>query len=115
MGLRLTPPLARLLFSVHRAPGSQQSDLAARLDVTPATLGRMIDRLVKLKYVKRVPRSDDRRAVSVYVDKAGEPLVLQMENVVALSAARATRGMSERERATLVRLLARVGANFAAG
>ncbi|HXQ64318.1 MAG TPA: MarR family transcriptional regulator, partial [Steroidobacteraceae bacterium] len=78
-GLELTPALARLLFHVHREPGSRQSTLAARLEVTPVTLGRMVDRLATRGYVRRVLDTVDRRAFRVYVERAGEPLVGRME------------------------------------
>ena len=53
-GLGLTPALARLLLYVAREPDSRQTDLAARLEVTPVTLGRMVDRLVQRGYVRRL-------------------------------------------------------------
>jgi len=113
-GLKLTPALTRLLFSVHKLPGSRQAELASRLEVTPVTLGRMLDRLVKLRYVRRVPDAADRRAFRVYVDRAGEPLVGRMEALAAQTTARAVRGLSVSEQATLVRHLNRVCENLAA-
>jgi MarR family transcriptional regulator, transcriptional regulator for hemolysin len=111
-GLKLTPALARLLYYVHRAPGSRQADLAARLEVTPVTLSRMLDRLAQRGYVRRAADSADRRAFRVFVDRAGEPLVGRMDQIVALTAARATRGLSERDRAALLRQLQRVVDNL---
>ena len=111
-GLKLTPALARLLYYVHRDPGSRQADLAARLEVTPVTLSRMVDRLVERGYVRRAADAADRRAFRLYVDRAGEPIVGQMDKIGALTAARATRGLSERDRATLLRQLRHVVANL---
>jgi MarR family transcriptional regulator, transcriptional regulator for hemolysin len=111
-GLKLTPALARLLYYVHRAPGSRQAELAARLEVTPVTLSRMLDRLAQRGYVRRAADSADRRAFRVFVDRAGEPLVGRMDQIVALTAARATRGLSERDRAALLRQLQRVVDNL---
>jgi DNA-binding MarR family transcriptional regulator len=110
--LRLTPALARLLFHVDRAPGSHQSELAARLEVTPVTLGRMIDRLVDCGYLKRVADRVDRRAFRVYIDRAGEPLVGQMNEIRRQTEARATDGFGIRERAALLALLERVRHNL---
>jgi len=114
-GLKLTPALARLLFYVHREPGSHQAELAARLEVTPVTLGRMVDRLAARGYVRRVPDAVDRRAFRVYVDRAGEPLVGRMEELGTLIATRATRGFAAHERAELVSRLARICANLSGG
>jgi DNA-binding MarR family transcriptional regulator len=114
-GLRLTPALARLLFHVNRVPGARQAALAAYLEVTPVTLGRMVDRLVERRYVRRRPDPADRRAVRVYVAPAGQPLVARMNEVGALITARAMRGLSAAERKQLLRLLSRLCANLGGG
>jgi len=114
-GLKLTPALARLLFHVHREPGSHQTVLAARLEVSPVTLGRMVDRLAARGYVRRVPDTVDRRAFRVYVDRAGEPLVGRMEEVGVQITTSAMRGFAGREQAELVRQLARLCENLGGG
>ena len=114
-GLRLTPALAKLLFYVHRNPGSRQADLAARLEVTAVTLGRMVDRLVERRYVKRMPDAEDRRALRVFVDRAGEPLVERMDEQSAATTARAMRGLSSREQAQLMRQLRHICSNLSTG
>ena len=111
-GFGLTPALARVLFHVHRAPGSRQTDLAARLEVTPVTLGRMIDRLVDRGYVRRDQDAADRRAVRVYVAPRGEPLVARMAQIAEGTKARALQGIGPRQRRTLYSLLSRVAENL---
>jgi len=111
-GQKLTPALARLLFTVHKFPGSRQAELASRLEVTPVTLGRMLDRLVRQRYVRRRADDSDRRAFRVYVDRAGEPLVGKMDALAALTSARATRGLSDSDQASLLRQLERICANL---
>lgn len=114
-GVRLTPALAKLLFYVSRNPGSRQSDLAARLEVTPVTLGRMIDRLAERRYVRRVPDPADRRALRVYIDRAGEPLVGRMDRQSLETTARALNGFSRTEQAALIRQLNRICTNLSDG
>ena len=114
-GMRLTPALAKLLFYVSRNPGSRQSELAARLEVTPVTLGRMVDRLAARHYVRRAPDPADRRAFRLYVDRAGEPLVGRMDELSVLTTARAMRGLSAAEQSALMRHLRRICANLSAG
>ena len=111
-GLGLTPALTRLLLHVQRAPGCRQADLAALLDLTPVTLGRMIDRLAARGYVRRRPDPVDRRAVQVYVAARGKPLLARMTTIVAQTTARATRGLAAGERATLQALLRRLADNL---
>ena len=112
-GLQLTPALARLLFYVHREPGSNQAELAQRLEVTPATLGRMVDRLIEHRYVKRIEDAGDRRAVRVYIDVAGIPMLEKVDEIRRLTEARAMSGLSPDEQDALLRLLSRVCMNLA--
>ena len=114
-GLNLTPALSRLLFSVHRHPGATQVELAAHLEVTPVTLSRMLDRLVKFKYVRRVADPADRRIFRVYVDGDGEPLVGRMAALSAKTTNKAMAGMSKTEQAALERLLSMLCNNLAGG
>lgn len=112
-GLQLTPAIARLLYYIHLEPGSRQSDLAHRLEVTPVTLGRMLDRLVEQGYVRRVADSGDRRALRVYVDEAGLPVVDRVQEIRRLTEERALTGLSAAERSTLLSLLNRLRGNLA--
>ncbi len=114
-GLGLTPALSRLLFHVHRIPGSHQTELAHRLDVTPVTLCRMVDRLVDRGYVRRQPDPRDRRAVRVYVAARGAPLVARMAQIAEETGARALKGVASRERVALLKLLGRLSDNLSGG
>jgi MarR family transcriptional regulator, transcriptional regulator for hemolysin len=111
-GLGLTPALARLLYYVHRRPGWRQADLAALLDVSPVTLGRMIDRLAHQQYIRREADSRDRRVTRIYVDQRAEPVLSKMVAVSTLTQQRAMQGLDEAERAQLFDLLARVQGNL---
>lgn len=114
-GLRLTPALARLLFHVDRQPACRQSDLAALLEVTPVTLGRMIDRLEQRELVRRAPDPDDRRAVRIFLTKGARPLIARMDAIVDRVTERATADLSAAERATLVRHLTRIRDSLSGG
>jgi len=111
-GLGLTPALARLLFFAYRRPGCRQAELAAHLDVTPVTLGRMVDRLAALGYVRRLRDASDRRAARIHVTPRGRPLVTRMKAIAALTEARSLRGFAADERRQLVVLLGRLQANL---
>ncbi|MBS0373645.1 MAG: MarR family transcriptional regulator [Proteobacteria bacterium] len=111
----LTPALTRLLFYVHRDPGSHQTALAQRLDVTPVTLCRMVDRLAQRGFVRREPDPADRRAVRVFVAPRGEPLVERMTQVADETRARALRGLKPGERRALLKLLGQMAGNLTEG
>lgn len=113
--LRLTPALARLLYYVEREPGQHQTVLAARLEVTPATLGRMVDRLVERGYLRRVADADDRRAFRVFLDRAAGPTAEQIVRLGRETETRALTGLSATERAQLRALLGRVHDNLTNG
>lgn len=57
---------ALLAVAAHIAPeGSRITDLAARAQLTKATIVRTVDELERLGYVERVPDPDDGRAKRV--------------------------------------------------
>jgi MarR family transcriptional regulator, transcriptional regulator for hemolysin len=113
--LRLTPALARLLFYVVQQPGSSQAELAAFLDVTSVTVGRMIDRLEHCGFLQRRVDARDRRTFRIHLGKAAGPLVGQMNRIVAATTRRATRGLGKPECAALVRALRQMRSNLAQG
>ena len=105
-GLKLTPALGRLLFYIARNPGFSQADLAAKLEVTPVTVSRMVDRLVNSRYVRRVPDAGDRRVYRLALERAGEPLIGRMTQLSFQTTARALRGLSKQDRTRLAAQLA---------
>ena len=115
IGLKVTPALARLLLHISRTPGARQQELAARLEVTPATLGRMVDRLVARGYIRRSADPKDRRAFRVFVAPQGKPLVRRMEEVAGLTKARATRGLSSQDQGRLLEFLQKICSNLSHG
>jgi DNA-binding MarR family transcriptional regulator len=113
--LKMTPSLARLLLFVSRQPGCRQTELADFLEVTAVTVGRMIDRLEKQSMVRRVADASDRRVYRINLTDAAQPILAEMRKIVALSAARATRGFSPQERASMVKGLTRMRDNLDGG
>jgi DNA-binding MarR family transcriptional regulator len=111
-GLGLTPALARLLLYVARAPDSRQIDLATRLEVTPVTLGRMVDRLVERGCLRRVADATDRRAYRVRITAAAEPLVARLERIATATRERALAGFSAADRRQLLRYLRQLHTNL---
>jgi len=59
-----------LVVLASRGP-QRMTDLAAALDVTPSTAGRMCDRLLRKGLIRRHRARSDRRAVQVSVTAAG--------------------------------------------
>jgi DNA-binding MarR family transcriptional regulator len=71
VGLGLTMTQLGVLFLLRREVGAPAGLLAERLRVTPSTLTRIVDRLVRLNLVRRQEDCDDRRLVRHYLTPEG--------------------------------------------
>jgi MarR family transcriptional regulator, transcriptional regulator for hemolysin len=110
----LTPELWRLLYCLDRDEGCRQTDLAAVLDVTPVTLGRMLDQLVKRGLVMRAPDPADRRATRVFLTRKAAVPIARMHELVDATRQRAMRGLDAAERDQFWRFLALIRENLSA-
>jgi DNA-binding MarR family transcriptional regulator len=78
VGLGLTTTQLGVLFLLRREVGAPAGLLAERLRVTPSTLTRIVDRLVRLNLVRRQEDSDDRRLVRHYLTPEGAQSLEEM-------------------------------------
>lgn len=108
----LPPALHRLLLYVQRRPGARQVELADWLDVTPVTVGRMIDRLERQNLVRRESHPADRRASCIYIGEGAHQLLDGLNARADETRLRAVAGLTARQRKELVEALVRVRANF---
>ena len=69
--LGLTMTQLRVLFRLRAEDGAPAGALAERLRVTPSTLTRIVDRLVRQGLVRRETDDGDRRLVRHYVTATG--------------------------------------------
>ncbi len=67
-----------VLAHLYRNDGRTQRALADELDMEPAPLGRLIDRLEESGWVRRAPAPDDRRANLLYLTDKILPLIEEM-------------------------------------
>ncbi len=79
VGLGLTMTQLRVLFMLREESGLSARALAQRLNVTPSTLTRIMDRLVRNDLVRREVDEDDRRMVRHYLTSAGLHTVEELE------------------------------------
>jgi len=68
----LSYALVSLLFAIHRLQPATAGELAASEGVSPPSVTRSLNRLVKLGLVQREPDPSDRRAAVIALTKAGE-------------------------------------------
>lgn len=77
--LGLTMTQLRVLFLLRADPGLSAGALAERLDVTPSTFTRIMDRLVRNDLIERVADAGDRRLVRHFLSQRGSDAVEELE------------------------------------
>ena len=76
--LKLTQAQWRAIAHLELAEGMNQATLADRLDVTPITLARLVDRLEEAGWVERKTDPSDRRASQLFLTTKVGPILKQM-------------------------------------
>jgi MarR family transcriptional regulator, transcriptional regulator for hemolysin len=89
-----------------------QTELAAKMMVEPPTLVGIIDRMERDGWISRHNCPSDRRKNLIRANPAAEPVWEKIVECAMRVRERATHGLSERELATLKKLLRRVGQNL---
>ena len=96
---------------VSGRPGSTQREIAEILEMSEASVGRVIDRLCADGMLERRPKEDDRRAHTVWLTPAAAPVLDKLSKVATGHEATVFAGLDEDEMDTLERLLGKVYAN----
>lgn len=91
-----------------------QTELAGKMMIEPPTLVGILDRMEHSGWITRHSCDTDRRRKTIRVNPAAEPVWTRIVECAGRIRARATRGLSERQLATLKRLLTRVRENIEA-
>ena len=77
--LDITVTQLRVLFILRDRPGAPAGFLADRLRVTPPTVTGLVDRLVRMGFVRREEDPEDRRLVRNYLTDSGLRVVSEVE------------------------------------
>ena len=101
-----------LAYLKRKGDGARQIDIAEAMDVEPITLCRMIDRLEEAGLAERRRDEADRRAWRIHLTPAAAPVLRKLEEMGRAFNADMLSGLSEAERATLLRLLGRLRDNL---
>lgn len=72
--LGLSEPQWRVLGTVNRLPGMDQTQLAALLGIGKAPLGKLVDRLEQENLLQRYPDLDDRRTNRLRLTDRAQPI-----------------------------------------
>lgn len=111
-GSELTFAQARVLVHLARDPGLRQVELAARLEVQPITLARVLDSLEARGLVERRPDPGDRRAWRVFVTTAAHARIASIRRIGESVRSEALTGIAPAQVDELLRALARMRANL---
>jgi MarR family transcriptional regulator for hemolysin len=110
--LGLTQTQWQALARLSHNEGMNQACLADLLEVQPITLARLVDRLEAAGWVERRADPEDRRAQRLYLTAKAAPLLDHMRALAAETREEAMRGLSDAERARLLRALQTIKGNL---
>ncbi len=102
-----------LIAAVARNPGATQRAIAAMLEVTEVTAGRLIDRLCTDGYLERRENPSDRRGYCVYLTPAAQPVLDKMGEVAKSHENETFADLGEDDLAKLDALLSVIARNLA--
>ena len=104
----ITAPQLIVLASVANREAESASQLCKSISYDPGAMTRMIDRLEQKGLVRRTPRPDDRRAMTLEMTAAGKALYPQLLAAKETVQAQFLRGFSKEDVAMLEKLLNRL-------
>ena len=110
--LGLTQAQWRAILHLSVDEGLKQAELAARLDVTPISLGRLVDRMQVAGWIERRPDPSDRRASRLYLTEKAQPILEGMRRHAAETLDEALAGFSTECRETLRKALLQMKENL---
>ncbi len=103
------PPV---LFALWDQEGLTHTELAERLQNTPATITKMIQRMEKAGFVQRRPDTSDQRVSRVYLTETGRAIQAQVQAVWDMMEAETFAGFNDEERLLLRTFLQRIRQNL---
>jgi DNA-binding MarR family transcriptional regulator len=103
------PPI---LFALWDQEGLTHTDLAERLQNTPATITKMLQRMEKAGFVQRRPDASDQRVSRVYLTDTGRAIQSQVQAVRDTMEAETFAGFSAEESLLLRTFLQRIRQNL---
>lgn len=89
------------LQEIYNEPRLKQSELAEKLGLGPAAVGRLVDRLEKRGFVKRHSDPGDRRAFLLTITRTATELLFELEDTASQLQTELLEGLSARELSSL--------------
>ena len=111
-GLPITRRQAAVVIYVSRSEGVSQAEVAARLDIEPIALVRMLDRLCEEGLVERRAHPTDRRVRTLWLTAAARPVLERILEINLAIRSEAFVGLDAAQRDALIETLARIKDNL---
>lgn len=99
---------AILLMILSEQDGITHSEIAEKLEISPAAATKVIKRMELLKYVRRQPDPADERVSRVFLEEEGWAVIHQIRNGFEQIDQILLSNLSQDEQRTLIRLLLKV-------
>ncbi|MGN6165915.1 MAG: MarR family winged helix-turn-helix transcriptional regulator [Ginsengibacter sp.] len=96
-GLDITIDQWLVLNAIAERPDISQLEIAEKVFKDAASITRIIDLLIKKKYLQRETHNSDRRRFSLGLTEDGKGLIKNISKVVKQNRAKALRGITEKE------------------
>src|SRR6478672_6827603 len=110
--LGLTRSQWQTLAYLNRNEGIHQGGLADILEIEPITLVRILDKLEERGLIERRRHPTDRRIWLLFLREEARPLIAQMKEIGDATRGEALDGLTEAERAAVVRSLCMMKKNL---
>ncbi len=104
-GANISIPQFRTLRFVQTHPDSSLTDLAEHLGLTPPSVSKLLDGLVKHELVNRQESSADRRRLTLTLTSSGETIVNLSRTSAQANLAQTLNTLSESELETVARAM----------
>lgn len=109
--LGLAPGQYSVLLLIALNPGSSQMALAEATGLDGSTIVPITNRFVKLGWIRRVRRKEDRRFYALGITPAGQAVLDNARPIIEAHERNLVAGLSDAECHTLIELLARITEN----
>jgi MarR family transcriptional regulator, organic hydroperoxide resistance regulator len=108
----LYPGQPPFLFLLWERDGRSQSELAACLNIKPATVTKMVARLEKAGFIRRETDAGDQRVSLIYLTAEGRQVQARVEGIFAQMDGELAQGFTLEEQAQLRNFLVRLQNNL---
>jgi DNA-binding MarR family transcriptional regulator len=110
--LDLHPGQEMMLFNLLEQDGQTQHELSEQICVQPATVTKMIDRMVQAGFVQRFPDAEDQRVSRIFLSQKGRDLREPVQDAWNELESLSLSGLNTEERLLLRRLLLQIVGNL---